>query len=432
MDEYKHVVQIIRQESRSICNRLNSIKHDSAWVQDVCEAYYLPLIPNERCGLWYCYPELVKDSCYFKSTDGHITQWSFSSRRLNFHLFDIIIKNNGIIIVDSTRRGKSMPDALSKTIPIWCATINYFMFGESDNNWLFVPKQCISESEYDSMKVLIPQFARNLNDLGIITKDELSLKFQGKYLRPLWIYPGMCLPIEPIDSTDFYPVVNCVASMKAQDGTMKLNGFDYVQGAADDHELWSHGLTADVFWENINPLTGSKTDEEIIKLINGLEKKKANTESSIIDQVQMTDKVSVGKVIGNITLPNTEGFNFVILLSKTYKFDVEESSKLLLHYPLAPDKKSANELRKYLPELVKKVNDRWNSINCLILCDTGMDLSIGITLILLSLHYDLNWNENNGNLVTKTTIKKHLAKILIIKKVNPSRSTLQSINSYLM
>jgi tRNA A64-2'-O-ribosylphosphate transferase len=28
------------------------------------------------------------------------------------------------IIVDSTRKGKRVPDALSKTIPIWCATIN--------------------------------------------------------------------------------------------------------------------------------------------------------------------------------------------------------------------------------------------------------------------------------------------------------------------
>jgi len=28
------------------------------------------------------------------------------------------------LIVDSTRKGKRVPDALSKTIPIWCATIN--------------------------------------------------------------------------------------------------------------------------------------------------------------------------------------------------------------------------------------------------------------------------------------------------------------------
>ena len=29
-----------------------------------------------------------------------------------------------IILVDSTRRGKHLPDALSKTVPIWCAVMN--------------------------------------------------------------------------------------------------------------------------------------------------------------------------------------------------------------------------------------------------------------------------------------------------------------------
>ena len=28
------------------------------------------------------------------------------------------------ILVDSTRRGKSFPDALSKTVPIWCSVVN--------------------------------------------------------------------------------------------------------------------------------------------------------------------------------------------------------------------------------------------------------------------------------------------------------------------
>src|SRR5258706_1315486 len=31
---------------------------------------------------------------------------------------------HSLLIVDSTRSGKRMPDALSKTVPIWCAVIN--------------------------------------------------------------------------------------------------------------------------------------------------------------------------------------------------------------------------------------------------------------------------------------------------------------------
>lgn len=41
-----------------------------------------------------------------------------------FRFLSILYPQNRCIIVDSTRKGKRVPDALSKTIPIWCATIN--------------------------------------------------------------------------------------------------------------------------------------------------------------------------------------------------------------------------------------------------------------------------------------------------------------------
>ncbi|KAF9302706.1 hypothetical protein BGZ74_004974 [Mortierella antarctica] len=74
------------------------------------------LAANERCGTW--------PGVYFKSTDGHNGIWDFNLRRYNPHLITQIIQHGGCIIVDSTRKGKRVPDALSKTIPIWCATIN--------------------------------------------------------------------------------------------------------------------------------------------------------------------------------------------------------------------------------------------------------------------------------------------------------------------
>ncbi|PWI66072.1 hypothetical protein PCL_05550 [Purpureocillium lilacinum] len=65
-----------------------------------------PLVANERCGSWYVPPGDKAASAYFKSTDGHERAWKFSTRRLNLHLVEMIEKNDGIIIVDSTRRGK--------------------------------------------------------------------------------------------------------------------------------------------------------------------------------------------------------------------------------------------------------------------------------------------------------------------------------------
>lgn len=46
----------------------------------------------------------------------------------------ILSSYNSIIIVDSTRQGKRLPDALSKTIPIWCAVINLTVLKSSNNH----------------------------------------------------------------------------------------------------------------------------------------------------------------------------------------------------------------------------------------------------------------------------------------------------------
>ncbi len=106
---------------------------------------------NLRCGLWYV-PSSAARTCYFKSTDGHAGNWSFSLIRLNLHVALQAAAAGGCFVVDATRRGKVFPvctngrhasvsstdtsapqyepellhlqDALSKTIPIWTAVLN--------------------------------------------------------------------------------------------------------------------------------------------------------------------------------------------------------------------------------------------------------------------------------------------------------------------
>ena len=87
----------LRQSSLSIHNRLRSILHDSLFAQHVACDFELPLIANERCGTWYIPPGLKAGSAYFKSTDGHTNHWSFSLRRLNLHLLDIIARSGGYV-----------------------------------------------------------------------------------------------------------------------------------------------------------------------------------------------------------------------------------------------------------------------------------------------------------------------------------------------
>jgi tRNA A64-2'-O-ribosylphosphate transferase len=61
----------------------------------------LPLVANERCGSWYIPPERKTASAYFKSTDGHTGQWSFSTRRLNLHLLDLVGRHDGCVCLET-------------------------------------------------------------------------------------------------------------------------------------------------------------------------------------------------------------------------------------------------------------------------------------------------------------------------------------------
>lgn len=420
-------VKEVLKPQRSIRNRLHSIDWDSCWVREVHESYARPLVPNERCGLWYVDPHDVVDSAYFKSTDGHTNEWSFSTRRLNFHLLPLINSHNGIILVDSTRRGKTIPDALSKTVPLWCATLNYIMnpqHGTESNNWLFTPGQFVSRNEAHSMANLIPQFAERVLELGLTSPEELKQKLGGKYLRPLWVYPGQMLPLEQVgEYEDFHPVICCVASQRADDGMKKMNGYVYVQGAADDHELWAGSLTSQSFWKNREKLLDkSLNDGEILDLTRSLVDESTPGDCSVQDVVVLTSGISIGQITHNADNFDKQ-FDTVLLLSEKYT----SPDRRVIHFPLSCSKKGSNELRKHLPQILSL---QYNSI--LILCESGTDLSPGVALALLATRYNLQWELEPNLLVTKDVVKKHLAKISSVKKVNPSRATLQAINTCIM
>ena len=85
----------LRRTNLSISNRIQSIVDDASFVEDVASTFELPIIANERCGSWYIRPELKAGSTYFKSTDGHHGQWSFSLRRLNLQVLDVIGQKGG-------------------------------------------------------------------------------------------------------------------------------------------------------------------------------------------------------------------------------------------------------------------------------------------------------------------------------------------------
>jgi tRNA A64-2'-O-ribosylphosphate transferase len=83
-----------------------------------------------------------------------------------------------ILLVDSTRRGKRYPDALSKTVPIWCAVINTAMTTRYNlDNWnssLYTTPKAVSRSEHSQIEAKIAEWAASLN---VSRTDLLTLGF---------------------------------------------------------------------------------------------------------------------------------------------------------------------------------------------------------------------------------------------------------------
>ncbi|KAK2602782.1 hypothetical protein N8I77_009288 [Diaporthe amygdali] len=284
----------LKRSNLSITNRLRSIQQDADFVEEVAAALAggvgvdgdgdgddgvsktrrRPLTANERCGSWYIRPGLKGASAYFKSTDGHTGQWKFSTRRLNLHLLPVIEECDGTIIIDSTRRGKRMPDSLSKTVPIWCCVLNRTLFPElTESHGLYVPPNVVSDSEKSQMLSRVPGFVDSLKQLNL---DLAGLQAQiSKPIRPTWVTQETDLSHHFNREDDdwkifesFRPVICCTSSRRITDSEMSGHS-GYVQGAGDDTENWALGLTPPVFWDNAEQLL-STPEADLPQLIRFL------------------------------------------------------------------------------------------------------------------------------------------------------------------
>ena len=104
------VLRAVKRQEHGLFNCVASSVADAAWVREVADEFPgFPLVANLRCGGWYVPRPAAGETCYFKSTDGHSGEWSFSPVRLNLHIAAMAAREGGVCIVDATRRGKSFP-----------------------------------------------------------------------------------------------------------------------------------------------------------------------------------------------------------------------------------------------------------------------------------------------------------------------------------
>lgn len=238
-----------------------------------------------------------------------------------------------------------LPDALSKTIPAWCATINRALVlrdgiprqcdssatttenEAEESGWsprIFVPSRTVSDSERTKMEARLDGWARKLlvrsspsSRLFILwlttslQDSSLTLPSLKLPLRPIFLTNDPSLPppptFPPASTLSFHPVF-CVSASEYSDGraetaTARQGGFEYHPGAGDDHELWGRGLTSEDWWEwreEILNIPRERLQEEIARRIEEKKRKATREEGTATATVDSSSASSAGLTASNV------------------------------------------------------------------------------------------------------------------------------------
>ncbi|CAI7592625.1 unnamed protein product [Penicillium crustosum] len=387
----------LRRSALSVANRLQSIETDATFAQEVADHYGLPLVANERCGSWYIPPTAKAGSAYFKSTDGHTV----------------------------------MPDALSKTVPIWSAVLNRALFpSATEYHPVRLPPDYLGASEEAQIENRIEGFVHSLKSLKL---DLDNLREQlGKPIQIAWANRTYFHPEGLQTSDDYNLLVLCSASRRVHGAEMSEGG--YIQGAGDDSEAWAHGLTPPVFWAN-QAILKSTPEDELPELIDRLV-----AEHKLLDVAQDATLISPTRnlYIGSGVGVDAGGRYDLVIDCNGSAVDVEGNAKRL-NLGCDSGKLGSRDLRKCLEKVREFIGARLgadSSLSVLVTCENGKDLSAGTLLAIVCLFY----NDEGGfdaslskRAISKQFIRQRLAWLVSSKHdVNPSRATLQSVNAFLM
>lgn len=345
------------------------------------------------------------------------------------------------MVVDSTRRGKSMPDALSKTIPTWCAVLNEASrrkygtpqsktvgFGLETPGWMIPP------SEHDQIEARIDGF------VSALLESDLEVPKLSKPLKPLFVTPQTKFDTLPVGLQDarvleYVPMLLVSASQFVADSAKldapQWNGaLVYVQGAGDDHENWARGLTPDVFWKHQHALLSCGKDE-LEAMVDSLvaEEKaagsgtrhwftplapqrmhtaqqdgKAKPGAASLDDVQVSD---TGVFIGtrpaghSFTAEEQQRFGCIIYFTglcadtdvtdKLLSLDLSDPAVRSRIYPMRmpPNRKGLNAIRHTFPAAIELAHQTLTSAQgsrkaVLICCQDGKDLSGSLVVAVLA------------------------------------------------
>jgi tRNA A64-2'-O-ribosylphosphate transferase len=234
----------------------------------------------------------------------------------------------------------------------------------------------------------------------------------SKPLRPLWITPDSTLPDAAPVYASFYPVILCTASRYTV-GVHEFPGYGYVQGAGDDSEGWSNGLTAQLFWthreELMEAVNKGVQGEELAALVKRLvasdneadEYPAESIERSIPAHKQWepwlvggTTGVFVSSLAALAQLFEQKclhRYNGIIVCDNRSNQQLAEQLKeKFLHLKCSPGKLGSRGLRRELPKIRVFLNQiRWHP-TVLISSSADGDLAVGVALAILCAFIDPN------------------------------------------
>lgn len=248
------------------------------------------------------------------------------------------------------------------------------------------------------------------------------------------------LPLSAPAFPAFHPIILCTASRRVRGAEASEGG--YIQGAADDHEAWSCGLTPSLFWRHKAALL--RTNEEDLP-------------AEIAQLVSQDRSSGGGEAVPTLIKPTTTLFVSASQNADFASFDTVISCtpeplphaalqqarvKAYLHLPCASGKLGSRDLRTHLPALRLLCSPNTSPAaaaqRTLVICPTGTDLAVGAAVAYLVFFaddagaVDLR-RAREAARVDKTLIKQRLSWVTTSNPaLNPSRATLQSVNAVLM
>ncbi|KAL3623697.1 hypothetical protein CASFOL_032513 [Castilleja foliolosa] len=292
------------------------------------------------------------------------------------------------------------------------------------------------------------------NDLEASGADIASLALTlRKPLRPLWISQKTVIWLNEVpeyDSWDFTPII--LVSTSSSNGiyqhrTTSEFSWNYIAGAGDDEESWARGLSPHLFWKNAHDIISSGPDLCNQKVANIVEKDRVGRAQRGENALQVSVKAlkSLGSkskflireplVLDNESGAEGEktngdhGISFLgsttIAVSKSQlaiqvpraycilNCDKESMSasldnpEMYLHLPIVDSKFDRFSLLRNLPSALNFAKSHLRKGKTLLICcSSGEDISICVSLAILTSFYDEAGLFDEGKSFSKKQITK--------------------------